>query len=186
MEGVHFNLKKWKEKLILLIAGGILLVVIALPTESSEDTTDAQTVQSVQTEEIDEEAYRQAVKEELEQLLSQIDGAGKVSVMITWKSSAEQVVKSDSDYEKTESSSEGTDGSKSEESAVKNQENSVYITENNGTQTPYVIKSYMPTVSGVAVVAQGGETASVHAEIVSMVQALFEIPANKIAVTKMN
>lgn len=191
MEGERKSLKNLKfknvgiDKLILLVAAGVLLVVIALPTPKEESKEKASVENSTVAEQ-SEEAYRQCVKENLEALLSKISGAGQVSVMITWQTTSEKVIKEDSQYEKSSVKQEGENGQRTDSEEIRNQKNSIYITDSEGNQIPYVVKELTPVVSGVAVVAEGGGDAKVAAEIVNTVEALFQLPANKIAVSKMN
>lgn len=191
MEGERKSLKNLKfknvgiDKLILLVAAGVLLVVIALPTPKEESKEKASVENSTVAEQ-SEEAYRQCVKENLEALLSKISGAGQVSVMITWQTTSEKVIKEDSQYEKSSVKQEGENGQRTDSEEIRNQQNSIYITDSEGNQIPYVVKELTPVVSGVAVVAEGGGDAKVAAEIVNTVEALFQLPANKIAVSKMN
>ena len=160
-------------------------MVIALPTPKEESKEKASVENSTVAEQ-SEEAYRQCVKENLEALLSKISGAGQVSVMITWQTTSEKVIKEDSQYEKSSVKQEGENGQRTDSEEIRNQQNSIYITDSEGNQIPYVVKELTPVVSGVAVVAEGGGDAKVAAEIVNTVEALFQLPANKIAVSKMN
>jgi stage III sporulation protein AG len=51
--------------------------------------------------------------------------------------------------------------------------------------TPYVSNEKYPVVKGVCVVAQGGGDSNVKEKILSVVEALFGLEANKIVVVKM-
>ncbi len=190
MEGEKRSLKKFKfknigiDKWILLAAAGVLLVIVSLPVKS-EDREEQVSVVGPTAEIQNDAAYRKSVEENLEALLSEINGAGKVSVMITWESTAEKVIQEDSLYEKNKNSQEGEDNRRVENEEIRNQQNSVYITDENGNQIPYVVKELTPSVSGIAVVAEGGKNPQVAAAIIEVVEALFELPANKVAVSEM-
>ena len=190
MEGEKRSLKKFKfknigiDKWILLAAAGVLLVIVSLPVKS-EDREEQTSVVGPTAEIQNDAAYRKSVEENLEALLSEINGAGKVSVMITWESTAEKVIQEDSVYEKSKNSQEGEDSRRVENEEIRNQQNSVYITDENGNQMPYVVKELTPSVSGIAVVAEGGKNPQVAAAIIEVVEALFELPANKVAVSEM-
>ena len=190
MEGEKRSLKKFKfknigiDKWILLAAAGVLLVIVSLPVKA-EDREEQVSVVGPTAEIQNDAAYRKSVEENLEALLSEINGAGKVSVMITWESTAEKVIQEDSVYEKNKNSQEGEDNRRVENEEIRNQQNSVYITDENGNQIPYVVKELTPSVSGIAVVAEGGKNPQVAAAIIEVVEALFELPANKVAVSEM-
>ena len=55
----------------------------------------------------------------------------------------------------------------------------------NGRSEPYVLGERMPQVEGVVVACEGGDRASVQAEISAAVQALFDLEPHKIKVCKM-
>ena len=72
-----------RQKWIVCILIGVLLLVIAIPVDSKKQ--DAGTQESVQTTETESSSYVEQMERELEDLLGQMDGVGAVRVMITWK-----------------------------------------------------------------------------------------------------
>ena len=123
------NWRSWKKSDWLLLAlAGILLLVIALPVESGDGTAEkayntAQgeketsggsgrtasgdsggTASGSQTSEEGEQEYVQYLEKKLENILMQMDGVGRVDVMITVSDGGEQIVEKD---KKTTSSSTG-------------------------------------------------------------------------------
>ncbi|MBQ7717709.1 MAG: hypothetical protein IJT38_00185 [Clostridia bacterium] len=109
---------------------------------------------------------------DMEKILSQIQGVGNVSVMITYKSSATSVLAKDT----SESTTEDSDGKD-----TKREEKNVLIG-SGSTQKPYVLKEETPRVMGVVVVAKGGGDAKIKREITEAVKALCSIGANNIKV----
>ncbi len=101
--------------------------------------------------------------------------------MVTLKSSEEKIVQEDTSL--STKKSEETDSS----GASRKQEE---ITEGRDTFTfgsgedPYVRKELAPEIEGILVLADGADRATVKAEIVDAVQALFPLPAHKIKVLK--
>lgn len=182
-----FSVRKLKkDQLLILLLAGILLVVIALPTgetkESADETRDNSqgdlSAADSQTE------YIRYLEQKLSDTLSQIEGAGEVTVMVTLESSAEKVVEKDqtSDREKvTESDSQG--GTRTTEN--ENQEESTVYAQGEGqNQQPYVSKELSPRIEGVVVVAQGGDQAVVRKNITEAVEALFGVESHKIRIMK--
>ena len=85
------------------------------------------------------------------------------------------------DKETTPSRAGGTRQTRSE----RREEGTVYITEEDGSRTPYVSETIQPRVEGVTVVAQGGDDARIQKSITEVIEALFDIEAHKIKVVKM-
>lgn len=59
------------------------------------------------------------------------------------------------------------------------------VTQTDGKQIPYVIRESKPKVTGILVLAQGGDNDRIRKEITCLLQALFDIEAHKIVVAKM-
>lgn len=180
--------RKWeKSQWSILLLTGVLLMVIAIPTgEKKQKQTDAQNAeeQTAKTEE-EENRYVREVEKRLKGVLSKIEGAGRVEVMITLEDSGESVVEKDTANESIDlQESDGNGGTRTEKSA-KTDRQTVYQEENNE-KTPFVGKEKLPKVAGVLVVAQGGENTVVKQNISDAVMALFQIDVNRIKVVKMN
>ncbi len=176
------NIKK--DQLLIFLLAGILLLIIALP---SGGTGKEETFPADRAEEggYQEEIYARELEARLEEILSGIDGAGEVAVMVTLKSSAEQVVEKDREEKKetvTESDSQGgqriTENADYKETAVYGGD------EKSSEQTPYISKRLSPRVEGVVVIAPGGDNAVVVKNITEAVQALFGIDTHKIRIVK--
>ncbi len=103
----------------------------------------------------------------LADILSQIDGAGDVSVMITYYSSSEKNIA----YETKTSSRE--DRSESEDKKAVMTDGS-----------PMVVKEVYPQVKGVIVTAQGAGNAGVRNAISEAVAASLDVPAHRICIFK--
>ena len=105
--------------------------------------------------------------------------------MVTLRSFGQQVVEKDipQETERTEEtdSAGGTRQTKSE----RKEESTVYVTDADGSRTPYVTETIQPRVEGVTVVARGGGDARIQKNITEVIEALFDIEAHKIKVVKM-
>ncbi|MBO5152730.1 MAG: stage III sporulation protein AG [Eubacterium sp.] len=176
----------FKDKNTWLILGivGVLLLVIAMPVDRSEqkDPEGAQAQQSAsetaaQTGQETADDTTAALEKRLEETLSLIDGAGKVRVMITLKDTGEKVVEKDV-TRRTDAGAGGTGNSDMSQSSVYEKEGS--------TETPYVSNEMTPQVEGVLVVAQGGGNSLVKQNILQSVMALFPLEAHKITIVKMS
>lgn len=186
-----------KNNLLILILGGVLLLVIALPIRNEKDS--GSTVQSplpeqtstgatntkaapVNTEDAVE--YAACMEEKLEEALSQVSGAGKVKVVISMKSSEEKIVEKDQPITRSNTSEEDSQGGIRNINNVESGESTVYS--GTGTESdPFVTKVLQPQVEGVLVVAEGAGTGSVSKNMSEAVQVLFGVEAHKVKVVKM-
>lgn len=89
-----------KDQLLIVFLVGILLLVISIPagTKKDSDTGTKKTLANSSKSSVGttkQSEYTAYMEERLERILSQIDGAGQVQVMITWKSDGEKVVEKD-------------------------------------------------------------------------------------------
>ena len=90
-----------KNKWLLLLLAGLLLLVIALPVSEPENRK----TKEAETDTVNEEDYASMAEAKLEKILAQMEGAGKVKVMITLSSSSEKIVEKDKETSKDETQS---------------------------------------------------------------------------------
>ena len=198
-------MKWWKEKgleklfqkdnLIILVLSGVLLFIIALPTEDGgkEEKKEAmvrsgevQTEQMVDAEPMGEEFdYAAYLEERLKGTLQDVSGVGQVEVMITLQSSEELVLEKDRPV--TNSTVEETDaqGGSRITNQTESSETTIYSTTGSDSE-PYVVKRILPEVEGVLVVAEGAGIGSINRSITEIVQALFDVEMHKIKVVPMS
>lgn len=193
------DFKKWfkKDNLIVLILAGMLLVIIALPTKDGgeKETDNIRTEETAEkqlsgntgetTELTDQDAeYARQLEQRLREILSRMEGVGKVKVMITLKSSQELVVEKEQPYLRSSTNENDSQGGSRSVNQLETEENTVYITDGSVSE-PYVIKTLPPQVEGVVVVAEGADSGTVNRTIVELIQALFGVEAHKVKVVKM-
>ncbi|MCL2677570.1 MAG: hypothetical protein FWE85_00780 [Clostridiales bacterium] len=171
-----------KDKGMLLKLGGILAAGLLLMFLSGRGFSGGGNTPPAGEEKGSAYDYRSAEQEwerQMEAVLSEIKGAGKVHVLITFASgvSKEYAVNvSESEREQSERSADGS-GKESKEST----HNSALAQENG---KPVLITEYMPQVQGVLVVATGAGSVTVRQELFLAVQALLCVPAHRIVITQ--
>lgn len=181
------KLKHIKKDYILIgLLVGVLLLVIAIPTSEKKTPVAADTGQTTETMNQQPADVVERLEQRLVRTLGQVEGVGKVEVMLTKKSSGEKIVEKDipvTDKDTQEKDSGGGERSTKENTAG---EETVYEKDENGNQIPYVVEELEPEISGVLVVAEGGGDSVVIKNITDAVMSLFDIEAHKIKVMKMN
>lgn len=134
---------------------------------------------------LQEEYIVQNLEQRLEEILGEMQGVGRVKVMVTLASSGEKIVEKDIPLERNNIVENDSTGGNRNTNEMYSQEETVYSTNSEGDKIPYVIKENSAVVEGVSVVAEGGDSALVQKNISEVIQALFGIEAHKIKVVKM-
>ena len=188
------NWEKWIERgkkvgvmrLALLIIAGVLLLLSSFGgQENKKEEKKSETKQLEQSEEYQLNTYIENMESRLTNVLSQVDGIGKVQVMITAKSTQEKVVLKDIPYKKSTVKEQDGSGTTKESTEMTGEEGTVLEKQQDGSENPYITKEIQPEIEGVIVIAQGAEEKRIQAEINDAVVALFSVPSHKIKVMKM-
>lgn len=159
-------IKKNKYVLIVILLGVLL---ISLPKNEKESTREVSTSPSA-TFSLSEEEKRIA------EALSEIDGAGKVKVVLTVRSTGETVVAKD-----TESYVLQEDGeSRQEESS-----SVVTVSEGSQKESPVTVEVIYPEYQGALIVAEGADNAETKLRLTQAVADLTGLSTEKITVVKM-
>lgn len=170
---------------LILVLAGILILIIALPTDTEEKKQAEKSKENISKENNTMEASKDEIERKLEDILEKIDGAGDVKVMITYQDSGTQVVEKDKNT--SENSLEESDSTGGVRSTKEQQlqENTVYEEADAG-NTPFVSKELLPKVEGILIVASGGDNQKVKQNISEAVLALFQVEAHRIKIVKMS
>ena len=115
------------------------------------------------------------VKEELEEILSMVKGAGHVKVMITYESTGEKYYASDVTSENNSGGASAADG----RTQTRSKQSKKVITPSN---SPVLTKEDFPKVMGVIVVCDGGGDVQVKSDIISAVKSVLDVADHKISV----
>lgn len=166
------KLGKFKYPVIILLLG---LVLLALPTkESGVEKAHEPAVPDSSTERTPDDI--EVVEERLAAILSQIEGAGEVRVMLRYSASARVIYQTDSSQEVKTSE---------EEKQTKTEIETVMNSAAGGGETPVSVQTISPIFEGAVIVAQGASRAEVRLNLVNAVSSLTGLGADKITVIKM-
>ena len=154
-------LDKYRYALLVLVLGLVLLV---LPFGGKEEETKAP-VTTAKTQQKDP-------SQELAQILGQIQGVGRVQVLLTIKTGETTVYQTDDDTNISETGS-----------SIRKE--TVIVTDSGRNQQPLVVQVLPPNYLGAVIVCQGAENAGVRLAVVEAVSKATGLGADKITVLKM-
>lgn len=163
------QLKKWAESLgkyryaLLVALAGVLL--LAWP--GGETKKPAQAGESTA-----EDIFQvREMEEKLEKALSQVEGAGETTVVLTLQGGPRRVL--------------AQDGSATEEGdRISRETSTILLSRGSGQQEPAVLQELGPVYQGALVVCQGGEDPRVKLELCQAVSALTGLRSDQISICK--
>ena len=151
--------RKYRFVALILLVGFALMLI---PFGGKEDTGNQ--IQTVQPSQPD-------LTQQLSEILNQIDGAGRVSVMLSMDTSASTVYQSDQSI---------TSGD-----TATSKQDTVIITDEDRAQNGLIQHTVYPKYRGAIVVCQGADNAQVRLNIVEAVSRITGLGMDKISVLKM-
>lgn len=193
MEKKKINLKDiGMKRLVIICLAGLALLALSLPdifslkggqkpSQTAADPSADPSLSGSQTT----DSYTRQMEKRLEDILKKVDGIGNVEVMLTLKSSGEQVTLKDEPYKQDNSSETDSQGGSRVTSSIDKSEETVLVKSDKGDSMPYVIKEIEPRIEGAVIIAQGGDRPEIINEINNAIEVLFGVPVHKIKVMKM-
>lgn len=166
------DLKGWKDKLnngfqkyryaALIVLVGIVLMMIPGRSESNDGAEPVSKVTETQL----------PLNEELEQVLSQVNGAGRVQVMLTQAEGPRTIYQTDQNSSVSENS-------------TNTQTDTVTVTDDQRQQEGLIQQINPPIYLGAIVVCEGADSPAVRLAIVEAVSKVTGLGADRISVLKM-
>ena len=158
--------KKMRSNILLALMLGILLLAGGKSFSDTEGETTSLPQMHVQ------EAENRETEQRMAEILSKVEGAGEVDVMLTYRQTEE---KSIAHNETREESGE----------TLRTEQTAILLEDGDGATEPLVLTEMSPVVEGVVIAAQGADSPAVAAALNQAAQALLDVPAHKVAVLKM-
>lgn len=152
-------------RLLIYSAAAIICVLLLLFLKNPSGDGDDVRIPDIPADDIKPEAadYAAELEDKLRLIVSEIDGVGKVSVMVTVSGSEEKI------YAENISESDGRSDTET-----------VII----GSKEALLKEIRRPEVTGVLIVCSGGDRAQVKEKVVNAVSTVLNIPTSKVYVTK--
>lgn len=165
-----------KVKLITILGtAGILLIFLSQFWGSGKGTAQPETVEE------DSAVYVQALQTQMSQLIGQIQGAGKTTVLITLESGWETLYVRE---EKTDQDSARPSSGEGTVSERLLREESYVLVDGSGGRSALVRTRMEPVVRGVVVVCEGGDDPLTVTRILEAVTTALGVSSAKVCITK--
>ncbi len=120
----------------------------------------------------------------LEGILSRIEGAGKVDVMITYESTPEKVPALSVDKQISSTTDIGENGNST--TNIENTQSNVVTINGGSGSDALVLKENTPVIMGVIVIAQGADNIAVKLDLLNAVETVLNVSPDRVDVYKMN
>lgn len=154
-------IRKYRYAFLILLAG---LILLSFPESKPSEKS------SLQAE--SPSSPPEDLQTQLTKLLSRVQGAGKVQVLLTQASGEEVRYQSDTDQE-------------TEETGRKIRQETVLITDSSRAQKGLIARVDPPVYLGAVILCQGADSASVRLSLVEAVKCATGLSADRITVLKM-
>lgn len=165
-------LQSEKRVRLLAILGAVGVLLICLSEFVSFSPNAGKKDVSTETDTLD---FCESTEDKLESIISQMQGAGRVQVMITLESSDEKIYAADSK----------TDIKTGSDTQQKSTDEKYVLIDDGSRDDGILLKTNAPKVKGVIVVCDGGDDPSVAKQITDAVSAALGVGANRVSVLKM-
>ena len=175
-------------RLMLLAALGILLLAssglffkdkdkASLEISSAENQNNSAGI-------LAESSYERELEGRLSGLLSKVEGAGRVEVMLTISYGAEIVLAENTSSNETWTTESDSVGG-SRENRTKVTENNKIMMQGASGQMPLIVKEIVPKVEGIIIVAEGGGDILVKEALMNAAKTVLGVEMHKVQVLKM-
>ena len=160
------NKKVRSNMMIALLLGVLLLAAGRTFSEEKEENVSADTMEKAVV------TVERETEKRMAEILSKIEGAGLVDVMLTYRQTEEKTIAHNESREE--------DGE-----SLRTEQTAILLEDGDGGTEPLSLTDISPVVEGVMIAAQGADQPAVAAALHQAAQALLDVPAHKVAVLKM-
>ncbi len=183
MDKMFFSVSKlrenWKnpqKRAKYLVAAGIIGILLIFLSQFSGKPKENEQPQ----EEFSASAYASQLEEQLTDLISEVNGAGKTRVMVTLQNSGETLF-----VREERTSLDNTQSTSGDISEHETREESYVLVDGPDGRTALVRTQMEPVIRGVVVVCEGGDNSLTAARITEIVTTALAISSAKVCITKL-
>lgn len=190
-EGEGNNKKKIENLVFFVVLLIITIVIINLiwngnkqVTKQESNTSPKQLANSNINTSTDTDITTESLAEQLEAILSKIQGVGEVKAFINYSESSEVVAMYNETTKISNTEENDTSGGTRKIQETDSQKDIIYK-EENGEKTPITQKVVKPKVEGAIITAKGASNAEIKTNIIQAVEAVTGLATHKIQVFEM-
>ena len=179
--------KNSKKKIENIVIGILILLitVIAINAILSDKDEEETVVNEIVNNNVNFQASNTDLETRLENILSKIEGVGKVEVLINY-SETEQVVAMYNENKKETATEEQDESGGTRIIKENDVQKDVIYQEKDGEKIPITQKTIMPKIEGTIITAEGAGSTEVQEKIINAVEAATGLASHKIQVFEMS
>ena len=178
--------KPFLTRLILLFCSGIALLIGSTFFDRDEGVAQIETAPIISTQSEPAAANSELYLERrLANVLSLVEGAGKVEVMLTFSQSREIVLAEDGVINESSIKEEDSAGGSRESSTSSKDMRTILVQSPRGGQEPIILREIVPRVEGVIIVAQGGDNVFVREALMHATRTVLGVDIHRVQVLQM-
>ncbi len=163
------RVKKIKNKEIII--GLVIIAVVVVIYSNIASASEAEEVVTAESA-VSTGGITDGIEERLSEILSMVEGAGNVQVMVSYETTSTLVAAVTTESYTTESNG----------SVVTTSTETPLILTVNGDEELVILQEVMPEIVGIIVVAEGGDDISVKIDIINAIQTVLNVNANQIVI----
>ena len=195
-KGEEPNKKKIENLVVFLVILIVTIITINFIWNNDNENADknkqqydankklASEVQDI-TQEEEISSSENNMVEDLEEILSNINGVGKVKVMVTYSQTSQSVPLYNQDVSEKSTEESDSQGGNRKITETDNKKEIIYK-EENGKKIPITQSVISPTIEGAIITAEGAGNSIVKTNIIQAVEAVTGVATHKIQVFEMN
>jgi len=181
--------KKLIENTVIVAIIGVIVIIAGSTLFSKNKSASPAPVYEQQKNESRDAAQRDsssvdAKEEKLKSVLSQMQGVGKVDVLITYDSSGEEIPAFDTRDNQNSTLEKDNEGGTRTVTQRDLDSTLAYEDSSNGGKVPVILKKTEPEVRGVLIVAEGADSVVVRERIINAVRVALDIPLHRVEVVQ--
>jgi len=175
-------------RLILLFCLGVVLLVAStfMGRDDPYVATQSTPITERQNEPTIAPSDEIALERRLSEILSLVEGAGTVEVMLTFSQSREVILAQDTTINESSIKEEDSAGGTRESHTLANDARTILLPRPGGGQEPIILREIVPKVEGVIIVSEGGDNVFVREALIRAAMAVLGVDIHRVQVLQMN